>query len=226
VAAQRHIGPRSRGADGPDRRGATIWFTGLPGAGKTTLADACAAALRAAGQPATVLDGDDLRGRLNADLGFSAADRQENVRRIGEVARLFAESGMVSLVSVVSPYRAGREHARRAHHDDGLAFVEVHVATPLAVCESRDPKGLYARARNGRLADLTGVDAPYEEPLGPDAQVVLDGGAVDAAVARVLTCLERRRRSSVSAGPDQERGSAPFSRAPAGRVDNRMIRGG
>ena len=214
MAAQRHAGPRSRDAEHPRCRGATVWFTGLPGAGKTTLAEACAAALRAIGQPATVLDGDDLRSRLNADLGFSVVDRRENVRRIGEVARLFAESGMVSLVSVVSPYRAGREHARRAHRDSGLAFVEVHVATPLTVCEARDPKGLYARARSGRLADMTGVDAPYEEPLGPDARVVLDGGAVDAAVARVLTCLEHQQRRPVS----PTAGSAPvhslFSQAP------------
>jgi bifunctional enzyme CysN/CysC len=127
--------------------------------------------LVASGRPAYMLDGDNLRHGLNGDLGFTEADRTENVRRVAEVARLFADAGVVALVPVISPYRAGREHARRIHEDAGLAFVEVFVDTPIDVCEERDPKGLYAKARAGELKGFTGIDDPYEPPLEPEVMV-------------------------------------------------------
>ncbi|MEO1056375.1 MAG: adenylyl-sulfate kinase, partial [Actinomycetota bacterium] len=125
-------------------RGATIWFTGLSGSGKSTIANAVAERLLAVGQPAYLLDGDNVRHGLNADLGFSAEDRAENVRRIGEVARLMADAGLVALVPVISPYRADRDRVRAMHAAADLPFVEVFVDTPLELCERRDPKGLYA----------------------------------------------------------------------------------
>ncbi len=135
------------------------------------------------------LDGDNLRHGLNGDLGFSADDRTENVRRVGEVARLFADAGVVTLVPLISPYRAGRDHARALHEAAGLPFVEVFVDTPIEICEQRDPKGLYAKARAGELKGFTGIDDPYEAPLTPE--LVLEGGslAADVAAERVLEVL-------------------------------------
>jgi bifunctional enzyme CysN/CysC len=167
--------------------GATLWLTGLSGSGKSTIADAVATRLFELGHPAYVLDGDNVRHGLNADLGFSPADRSENVRRISEVAALLADAGLTVLVPVISPYRADRDRARQAHGAAGLRFVEVFVDTPLAVCEQRDPKGLYARARAGELRGLTGVDAPYEAPLSPDL-VVRPEDPIDP-VAAVLTAI-------------------------------------
>ena len=138
------------------------------------------------GRPAYVLDGDNVRHGLNADLGFSAADRTENVRRIGEVAALLADAGLVVLVPVISPYRADRDRARAAHAAAGLRFVEVFVDTPLTVCEQRDPKGLYARARAGELRGMTGIDAPYEAPLTPDLVVRPDDPEPVAAVLKTI----------------------------------------
>ncbi len=162
-------------------RGATVWLTGLSGSGKSTIAVALLAHLTDAGVPAYCLDGDNLRHGLTGDLGFSAADRAENVRRVGEVARLFADAGLVAVVPVISPYRAGRDHARRIHADAGLPFVEVFVDTPIAVCEDRDVKGLYARARAGELTGFTGVDDPYEAPT--DADLVLEGATTPPATS-------------------------------------------
>jgi len=164
--------------------GATLWFTGLSGSGKSTVANAVAARLLATGRPAYILDGDNVRHGLNADLGFSADDRSENIRRVGEVARLMADAGLVVLVPVISPYRADRERARRAHEVAGLPFVEVFVDTPLAVCEERDPKGLYRRARAGELSDMTGIDAPYEAPESPEVRIT--PGGIDAQAEQVL----------------------------------------
>jgi bifunctional enzyme CysN/CysC len=168
--------------------GVTLWLTGLSGSGKSTIADAVATRLFELGRPAYVLDGDNVRHGLNADLGFSAADRSENVRRIGEVAALLADAGLTVLVPVISPYRADRDRARAAHAAAGLRFVEVFVDTPLALCEQRDPKGLYARARAGELPGMTGIDDPYEAPLAADLVV----GPADPAeqVAAVLTALQ------------------------------------
>jgi bifunctional enzyme CysN/CysC len=167
--------------------GVTVWFTGLSGSGKSTIADAVAIRLFEIGRAAYVLDGDNVRHGLNADLGFSAADRTENVRRIGAVAALMADAGLTVLVPVISPYRADRDRARAAHEAAGLRFVEVFVDTPLAICEQRDPKGLYAKARAGELTGMTGIDDPYEPPLAPDV-TVRPGDPTDP-VAAVLAML-------------------------------------
>jgi bifunctional enzyme CysN/CysC len=170
-------------------RGATVWFTGLSGSGKSTVADAVATALLAEGRAVYVLDGDNVRHGLNADLGFSAPDRAENVRRIGEVARLMADAGLVALVPVVSPYRVDRDRVRAAHAAADLPFLEVHMATPLATCEARDPKGLYAKARAGELTGMTGIDDPYEAPPAPE--LTLTPAPLADQVAAVLAALGR-----------------------------------
>jgi bifunctional enzyme CysN/CysC len=182
-----HVGSVAR-ADRPSQ-GATLWFTGLPGSGKSTVAAEVERALVTAGRAAYLLDGDNVRHGLNADLGFSPADRTENIRRIGEVARLFADAGVVALVPVISPYRADRARARAIHEDLGLPFVEVFVDTPLAVCEARDPKGLYAKARAGEITGFTGVDDPYEAPERPDLRLTPADGDPAAQAARVLARL-------------------------------------
>ena len=169
--------------------GATVWFTGLPGAGKSTIAAAVEERLVAAGRPAFLLDGDNLRHGLNGDLGFDEAARAENVRRTAHVARLFAESGTIALVSLVSPYAADRESAAALHAAKELRFIEVFVSTPLEQCEQRDPKGLYARARAGDLQGLTGVGAPYEAPVSPDLVLHTCAESVQDEVERVLQTL-------------------------------------
>jgi bifunctional enzyme CysN/CysC len=172
--------------------GATVWLTGLPGAGKSTLAHALLAALTSRGVLAYSLDGDNLRHGLNGDLGFSPEDRAENVRRVAEVARLGADAGLVVTVPVISPYRAGRAHARSIHAASGLVFLEVFVDAPLEVCEARDPKGLYRRARAGELRGLTGVDDPYEPPTDPDLVVATAELAPAAAAAAIVAALAGR----------------------------------
>jgi adenylyl-sulfate kinase len=170
--------------------GGTVWFTGLPSSGKSTVAAAVEARLLAGGRAAYVLDGDNLRHGLNGDLGFSPEDRTENVRRTAEVAALLADAGVIALASLVSPYRADRAAARAAHASRGLAFAEIWVSTPLEECERRDPKGLYARARAGELPDFTGVGAPYEEPEAPELEIA-PGEPLEAATERVLAVLRR-----------------------------------
>ena len=170
--------------------GATVWMTGLPGSGKSTIAGGVEATLLGSGRSVYILDGDNLRHGLNGDLGFSAADRAENVRRTAEVSALLADAGVVVLVALVSPYRADRDAARAVHDARGLPFLEVQVATPLEECERRDPKGLYARARAGEITGLTGVDDPYEPPVAADV-VVGAGEGLDEAVALVLAALPR-----------------------------------
>jgi bifunctional enzyme CysN/CysC len=172
--------------------GATVWFTGLPGAGKSTIAAAVEERLIAAGRPAFLLDGDNLRHGLNGDLGFDETARGENVRRTAHVARLLAESGTIALVSLVSPYATDREAAAMLHAADDLHFIEVFVDAPLEVCERRDPKGLYARARAGELPGLTGVGAPYEAPTHPDLVLGAGGATIDGDVNRVLEILSGR----------------------------------
>jgi bifunctional enzyme CysN/CysC len=172
--------------------GATLWFTGLPGAGKSTVAAGVEERLIEAGQPAFLLDGDNLRHGLNGDLGFDEHARSENVRRTAHVARLLAESGTVALVSLVSPYAADRDGAAALHRADDLAFIEIFVDAPLELCEQRDPKGLYARARAGELADLTGVGAPYEAPSEPDLVLGSSEETVEQEVARVMDLLLAR----------------------------------
>ncbi|MFO0974199.1 MAG: adenylyl-sulfate kinase [Phycisphaerae bacterium] len=156
------------------QKGCTIWLTGLPSSGKSTIAFSLEHWLVQRGRLAYVLDGDNIRHGLNKNLGFSAADRAENIRRIGEVAKLFSDAGVVTITSFVSPYRADRDGVRALHVAGSLPFVEVHVATPVAVCETRDPKGLYAKARKGEIKGFTGVDDPYEPPNTPE--LVLHAG--------------------------------------------------
>jgi adenylyl-sulfate kinase len=169
--------------------GATVWLTGLSGSGKSTIAYSVEERLVAQGRAAYVLDGDNLRHGINADLGFSKEDRSENIRRVGEIARLMADAGLVVLVPVISPYRADRDEVRRKHEDIGLRFLEVFVDTPLEVCEERDPKGLYARARAGEITGMTGIDDPYEEPLSPGLRVDGSKVSVTAAADAVLEGL-------------------------------------
>ncbi len=172
-------------------RGAIVWFTGLSGSGKSTLAIEVEQRLFEAGVFSYVLDGDNIRHGLNGDLGFSPEDRTENIRRIGEVAKLFADAGAIVLTAFISPYRADRDGVRAIMErpDD---FVEVFVDCPLDVCERRDPKGLYAKARSGEIPNFTGISAPYEPPEA--AEIRLDTGAlsVDEAADRVLEFLRER----------------------------------
>ena len=175
------------------QKGATIWFTGLPASGKSTVAVAVERALVESGQVAYLLDGDNLRHGLSDDLGFSAGDRAENIRRVGHLTRLLADSGVVALASLVSPLKSDREIARALNEAAKLPFIEVWVATSLAECEKRDPKGLYARARAGELKGLTGVDAPYEPPENADLVLDTTGADIDELVARVLELLNSLR---------------------------------
>jgi bifunctional enzyme CysN/CysC len=169
--------------------GATVWLTGLSGSGKSTIATMLEEHLLESGRPAYVLDGDNLRHGLNSDLGFDAASRSENVRRAAQVARLFADAGMVALVSLISPYAADRRQARLIHEEAGIPFIEVFVDTALDECERRDPKGLYARARAGQLRDFTGIDAPYERPERPEVVIRTADVSHADAVAMVLEAL-------------------------------------
>lgn len=166
--------------------GATVWLTGLSGSGKSTIAVAAEAELVRSGRPAYVLDGDNLRHGLNAGLGFGDADRDENVRRVGEVALLMADSGTVALVSLVSPFRVGRDRARKAHQDAGVAFLEVFVDTPIEECRRRDPKGLYAKADAGEIPGFTGIDSPYEAPANPELRIPTPEVSLEEAVRMVL----------------------------------------
>ena len=150
------------------QQGCTLWFTGLPSSGKSTTAFTLEHELLSRGYLAYVLDGDNVRHGLNKNLGFSAEDREENIRRIGEVAKLFADAGLVTMTSFISPYRRDRDLARRIHEEAGIRFIEIFVDTPVDVCEQRDPKGLYQTARKGELKGFTGVDDPYEPPLRPE----------------------------------------------------------
>jgi adenylylsulfate kinase len=158
------------------QKGVTIWFTGLPSSGKSTVAFTLEHALVERGHLSYVLDGDNIRHGLNKNLGFSPEDRNENIRRIGEVAKLFSDAGALTCTSFISPYRADRDQARKIHLDAGLPFIEIFVKASVELCEQRDPKGLYKKARTGELKEFTGVSAPYEEPLNPE--IVLDSGAL------------------------------------------------
>ncbi len=177
-----------------NQRGVTIWFTGLSGSGKSTIAFTLEHALVERGHLAYVLDGDNVRHGLNKNLGFSAVDREENIRRIGEVARLFADTGVIALTSFISPYRKDRDQARKIHQDSGLPFIEVMVEVPIDVCESRDPKGLYVKARAalaaGKGIGFTGVDDPYEAPEAPELVLHNDRITPQEAAVQVIDYLE------------------------------------
>jgi len=177
--------------------GCVIWLTGLSGAGKTTIARGLETALRENGSAVCVLDGDCLRRGLCSDLGFSPEDRQENIRRVGEVARLFAEAGLICIVALISPYRQERDRARAIMGAAG--FLEVHVNAPLEVCEQRDPKGLYARARQGELKQFTGISAPYEPPTKPELVLRTDQLTVTECVNRIR---EKLQALPQNAGPN------------------------
>ena len=174
-------------------RGGVIWFTGLSGAGKSTIAQAVEAALFARGCQTYVLDGDNVRAGLNANLGFSPEDRAENIRRVGEVAALFADAGILVITAFISPYRSDRERARRATARllDADAFQEIHIHADLATCEVRDPKGLYKRARRGEIPDFTGIAAPYEAPESPDLFIDTVTRSVAGSVERILHHVTR-----------------------------------
>jgi len=174
------------------QKGATLWFTGLSGSGKSTIAFSLEHALVEMGRLAYVLDGDNIRHGMNKNLGFSAADREENIRRIGEVSKLFAEAGVICMTSFISPYRKDRDRVRELHAAANLPFLEIYVATTIEVCETRDPKGLYKKARAGELKGFTGIDDPYEAPTQPE--VVLDNGKMkpEEAVQQLLNQLKQR----------------------------------
>jgi len=166
------------------QRGATLWFTGLSGSGKSTIAFTLEHALVQRGRLAYVLDGDNIRHGLNKNLGFSAADREENIRRIGEVAKLFADCGIITMTSFISPYRKDRDTVRALHAAGQLPFIEIYLNTPIQTCEQRDPKGLYKKARAGQLKNFTGVDDPYEAPL--QAELVIDATSTSPQEATIL----------------------------------------
>lgn len=175
------------------QKGCTIWFTGLSGSGKSTIAYTLEHALVQRGRLAYVLDGDNIRHGLNKNLGFSAEDREENIRRIGEVAKLFADAGIITMTSFISPYRKDRDNVRLLHEQGNLPFLEVYVCTPIETCEQRDPKGLYKKARAGQIKNFTGIDDPYEPPLKPE--LTLDASRVspqEAALTLLQYLAERR----------------------------------
>ena len=169
--------------------GCTVWLTGFSGSGKSTIAHRLEGVLVESGRGAYCLDGDNVRFGLNGDLGFSPDDRAENVRRVGEVARLMADAGLVAIAPLISPYERGRLSVASAHAEAGIPFFLVHVSTPLEACEERDTKGLYARARAGEVPDFTGISAPYEAPESPDLTIDTTEVSVDDAVAAVLSLI-------------------------------------
>jgi len=170
-------------------KGAILWFTGLSGAGKSTLANAVEGALYERGCQTYVLDGDNVRHGLNKDLGFSPEDRHENIRRIGEVAHLFADAGLIALTAFISPYVADRRMVRDMCTED--RFVEIYCHCSLAICERRDPKGLYKKARAGEIKEFTGIDAPYEEPPQPELTIETGTTSVKESATEVIRYLER-----------------------------------
>lgn len=175
-----------------DVTGATVWLTGLPSAGKTTIAHELAGRLRAEGRRVEVLDGDEIRTFLSAGLGFGRADRDTNVQRIGFVAELLASNGVLTLVPVIAPYADSREAVRERHQAESTGYVEVHVATPVEVCALRDVKGLYAKQAAGELSGLTGVDDPYEEPASPDLRIESQGQTPAESAAALYALLKER----------------------------------
>ena len=169
-------------------KGCTVWLTGLSGSGKSTIAVDLEKRLWERGVRAYILDGDNIRHGLNKNLGFSPADRTENIRRIGEVAKLFTDAGIVTLTAFISPYRADRDQVRALMQPGD--FVEVHVACPVEICEQRDVKGLYKKARAGEIKEFTGISAPYEAPLKPELTIDTSGQSVEASARQILAHLE------------------------------------
>src|SRR4029077_10319098 len=186
-----HVTREERGAL-LGQQGATLGFTGLSGSGKSTIAFTLEHALIQRGRLAYVLDGDNIRHGLNKNLGFSAADREENIRRIGEVAKLFADCGAVTMTSFISPYRKDRDTVRALHVEGKLPFFQIHVNTPIETCEQRDPKGLYKKARAGQLKNFTGIDDPYEAPLHPELTLDATNTSPQEATVQLLAYLEKQ----------------------------------
>ena len=172
--------------------GATVWFTGLSGSGKSSAAVALEKVLMELGHISYRLDGDNVRLGINKNLGFTADDRTENIRRIGEISKLFVDTGVVVLSSFISPYRADRDMVRALHEEAGMIFLEVFVDVPLAVAEARDPKGLYKKARAGEIKNFTGIDAPYEEPQNPDLVLPAHSMTLEEEMEALLGLLRQR----------------------------------
>lgn len=172
------------------QKGVTVWLTGLSGSGKSTLAHHLEKTLHERGTCAYVLDGDNIRHGLNQDLGFSPVDREENIRRIGEVARLLVDANLIVITAFISPYRADRDRIRAIHAPG--EFIEIHVDCPIEVCETRDPKGLYAKARAGEIAEFTGISAPYESPQHPELVVNTAKEETAQSVMKIVRVLEER----------------------------------
>jgi adenylylsulfate kinase len=187
--------------------GVTIWFTGLSGSGKSTIAVALESELFRLGKLSYRLDGDNVRLGINKNLGFSESDRQENIRRIGEVAKLFGDAGTIALSSFISPYKADRDNVRALHEAADLSFVEVFVDCSLEVAEQRDPKGLYKKARAGEITNFTGVDAPYEVPNAPEIHLKTDHMTLDEEVAIILDYLQQQ--NIIGKVSDQAAGGDP-----------------
>ncbi|MBA6412918.1 adenylyl-sulfate kinase [Parahaliea sp. F7430] len=173
-------------------KGATLWFTGLSGSGKSTVAVELEGRLHEMGILSYRLDGDNVRLGINKNLGFSAEDRTENIRRVGEVAKLFADTGVIALSSFISPYTADRDQVRALHDAAGMDFIEVFVDCSLAAAEERDPKGLYKKARAGEIKNFTGIDDPYEAPSNPEVHLHSDRQTLDEEVEEILTVLRKR----------------------------------
>ena len=183
---------RQHRADILGHRGATLWFTGLSGSGKSTVAVELEGVLNEMGVLSYRLDGDNVRMGINKNLGFSAEDRTENIRRIGEVAKLFVDAGVIALSSFISPYAADRDQVRALHEAAGMDFIEVYVDCSLAAAESRDPKGLYKKARAGEIKNFTGIDDPYEAPVSPEIHLHSDQQTLGEEVDQILTVLRER----------------------------------
>jgi adenylylsulfate kinase len=182
-----HLQPREQRWKALGQRPVIAWLTGLSGAGKSTIANVVDRALTSAGRATMVLDGDNLRHGLNKDLGFTDRDRAENVRRVAETAKLVAEAGLVTIVSLISPFSAERKAARAIAGD--VPFLEVFVDTPLKICEERDPKGLYLRARSGTIPNFTGISAPYEAPIRPDLTLATSAQSIDESARPLINTL-------------------------------------
>ena len=183
---------RQERQDNLSQKGATIWLTGLSSSGKSTIAVALEQVLMQQGKRAYVLDGDNVRHGLNKNLGFSAEDRTENIRRIGEVSKLFADAGLLSITSFISPYSADRDLVRKLHEEADLPFLEVYVELPLKVAEERDPKGLYKKARAGEIKGFTGIDDPYEEPTNAELILHTADQTIEESVRTLLELIDAR----------------------------------
>ncbi|CAI2180859.1 13579_t:CDS:2 [Funneliformis geosporum] len=183
---------RSEREDLLKQKGLTIWFTGLSASGKSTLASALEQHLLHLGVASYRLDGDNIRFGLNKDLGFGPKDRTENIRRIAEVAKLFADSTTIVLTSFISPYRSDRDDARKLHEDNGIPFIEVFVDAPLEVVEQRDPKGLYKKAKIGEIKEFTGVSAPYEQPSSPELHIKTDKSSIEESIKILVNYLKEK----------------------------------